>query len=139
MAPIIINFTFSLSLISQFYTILPYEANTALELLHPHDFLQFDLYPNLYFGIKSVLILLILPVLNFIIVPSFPKLTIRARIGIGLLLYLIGDLAVVLIHSVPLATNGLASTVSDDQLWCLLIPMVFFALAESLSFVSGLF
>ena len=75
---------------------------------------------------------------NFLVIPCFPKLTIRARIGIGLLLYLVGNIAVVAIHAVPLATSGEHSTVSDAQLGSLLIPMVVFALAEILTTVSGL-
>ena len=76
--------------------------------------------------------------MNFLVIPCFPKLTIRARIGIGLVLYCIGSLMVVAIHAVPLASYT-ESSVSDAQLGCLLIPMVAFALAEILTVVSGLF
>ena len=64
-------------------------------------------------------------------------MTIRTRIAIGLVLYSIGSAVVVTIHAVPLAYDK-QSTVSNTQIICLIIPMVFFALAEVLTIVSGL-
>ena len=121
----------------QFNIVLSRETNRTLTAFYPHKFLQIDLYPSIYFGANSLLVLVILPVVNFLVIPGLPKLTIRARIGIGLVLYCIGNIAVVTIHAVPLASN-LHSRVSNVQLFCLLIPVSIFALAEVLSIVSGL-
>ena len=75
--------------------------------------------------------------MNFLAIPCFPKLTIRARIGIGLVLYCIGSVVVVIIHAVPLAISSNNGLVSNAQLAFLLIPMLIFALGEVLSAVSG--
>jgi dipeptide/tripeptide permease len=102
--------------------------------------LEIDLYPNLYWGVNVAAILFILPVVNFLVIPSFPKLTIRARIGIGLVLYCIAGLCVVVIHAVPLAQHATHQTseVSGIQLAFLLVPVLIIALAEVLTIVSVL-
>ena len=85
---------------------------------------------------NSIAILLFLPLVNFILIPCFPKLSIRARIGIGIALYCIGSVAVVIIHAVPLA-SGKDGTISNVQLGCVFIPTVIFGMAEGMTLVSG--
>ncbi|CAI8024642.1 Protein NRT1/ PTR FAMILY 5.8 [Geodia barretti] len=109
----------------------------ALEYWHPNQKLNIDMYPSVYWGVNSITILLFLPVVNFLVIPSFPKLTIRARIGIGLVLYCIGSVVVLIIHAVPLA-NHKQGTISNVQLGCIFIPIVIFAMAEVTTLVSVL-
>ena len=119
----------------QFDVLISRETNQTLVKLNPSKYLKADLYPNLYWGVNSPLVLIVLPVVNFLVIPCFPKLTIRARIGIGLLLYLVGNIAMVVIHAAPLATHA---TVTGVQLGCMLIPVTIFAIAEVLTVVSGI-
>ena len=90
----------------------------------------------MYWGVNNILVILILPVVNFIVIPCFPKLTIRARMGIGLALYCTGSLTVVATHAVPFLQNR--DKVSGHELGWLAIPMLIFALAEVLTTVSGI-
>ncbi|CAI8051370.1 Solute carrier family 15 member 4, partial [Geodia barretti] len=123
-----------------FDVLLSQEANQTLTQLYNSSSLEIDLYPNTYWGVNVTAILFILPVVNFLVIPSLPKLTIRARIGIGLVLYCIAGLCVVVIHAVPLAqhTTHQRSEVSGIQLAFLLIPVLIIALAEVLTTVSVL-
>lgn len=120
----------------QFNEILSYEANKTLAEYYPNTFLEVNFYPNIYFALNALLILFCLPIINYVIIPCFPKLTIRARIGIGLTLYCIGNIALIAIHIAGLVHNHWKQ-VSKVQLFCLLLPTIIFAVAESLTSVSS--
>ena len=93
-----------------------------------------NFYPFVYYAVNSVFVLLSLPVINFCLIPFFPKLTIRLRIGMGLAFYFTGNVSVVVIHSAGL---GYSDDITKVQLWCLLLPVVVFAVAEVLTIVSS--
>ena len=120
----------------QFYILISQEASLKLPKLHRSVYLEINLYNNACWAVNIFAILLALPVVNFLVIPSFSKLTIRARIGIGLVLYCIGSVAVVLIHAVPLSSSP-QSEVSGVQLAFLIVPVLIFAVAEVLTSVSG--
>ena len=120
----------------QFYILISQEASLTLNKMHHSVYLEINLYNNACWAVNIFAILLALPVVNFLVIPSFPKLTIRARIGIGLVLYCIGSVAVVLIHAVPLSGSP-QSEVSGVQLAFLIVPVLIFAVAEVLTSVSG--
>ena len=120
----------------QFNEILSFEANRTLAEYYPNAFLEDNFYPNINFAVNALFILLSLPVINYVIIPCFPKLTIRARIGVGLTLYCIGNIAVVAIHAAALVHNHWRQ-VSEIQLFCLLLPTIIFAVAESLTIVAS--
>ena len=120
----------------QFNEILSFEANKTLAIYYPNAFLKVNFYPNIYYAVSVLLVLLSLPIINYVIIPCFPKLTIRARIGVGLTLYCIGNIAVVAIHTAALVHNHWRQ-VSKIQLFCLLLPMIIFAVAESLTVVAS--
>ena len=119
----------------QFDTLISHETTLALELWYHSD--QNVIYPNIYFAVNNITIILTIPLVNFLFIPCFPKLTIRARIGIGLVIYCIGSVVLVIIHAVPLASEGQHSIVSRAQLACLLIPTSIIALAEVFTVISG--
>ena len=98
-------------------------------------FFVVNFYPFILYVINSFIILLSLPVINFCVIPIFPKLTIRARIGVGVALYCIGNITVVIIHAAALTTGE--ENVKKPQLWCLLVPIAILAVAEVFTMVSG--
>lgn len=115
---------------------LTYEANSSLVQNYPRSFLVVNnLHSNLYPTLNILFVFLSLPIVNFFLVPYFPKITIRARIGAGLVLYCIGCVIVVVIHAVPCGRkwNGL---VTMTELYALLIPTAIFGFAEVLTNVS---
>ena len=109
----------------------------ALEHWYPSHQLNVDVYPNIYWAVNTITIILTVPLVNFLFIPCFPKLTIRARIGIGLVLYCIGSVVLMIIHGIPLASEDQHSIVSRAQLVCLLIPASIVALAEVFTVISG--
>ena len=120
----------------QFNEIISFETNKTLAIYYPNEFLEDNFYPNINFAVNALFVLLSLPIINYVIIPCFPKLTIRARIGVGLTLYCIGNIAVVAIHTAALVHNHWRQ-VSKIQLFCLLLPMIIFAVAEALMSVSS--
>ena len=105
--------------------------------MYKASYLENDLFPNLYWGVNITAILFILPAVNFLVIPCCPKLTIRSRIGIGLVLYCIAGVSLLIIHAVPLVHGSGNSKVSATQLAFILIPALIIALAEVLTTVSG--
>ena len=103
-----------------------------MDLHYSNHALSTDLYPNIYYAINSLCVMLALPIMNFIVIPFAPKLTIRARIGIGMVLYLIGSIVAVIIHSVHLGE------ITKYQALCLLLTVAIYAVAEVLTVVSGM-
>ena len=113
-----------------------YEITQTMIRIYPNNYFETELYPNIFFGVNGVFVLLALPIMNFIVIPFAPKLTIRARIGIGLVLYLIGSIVAVIIHSSDLVNNA-HGHITVAELGCLLLPIAIFAVAEVLTIVSG--
>ena len=113
------------------------EIKKTMKHFYPNEFLELDFYPNIFFGVNAIFVLLSLPIVNFIVIPCAPKLTIRARIAIGMVLYLAGDIAAIIIHSADLVHNP-HGNVTRTQLICLLVPIAIFAIAEALTIVSGI-
>ena len=112
---------------------LTYETNSSLAEYYPNHFLEINnIYTNLYPTLNIVFVLLSLPIVNYCLIPCFPKITIRARIGAGLVIYCIGNVVVVTIHAVQ-NWNG---SVTKNQLFSLLLPMAIFGFAEVLTNVS---
>ena len=103
--------------------------------LYRREFLIVNFYPFILYVINSFVVLLSLPVINFCVIPIFPKLTIRARIGVGVALYCIGNITVVIIHAAALTTGE--ENVKKVEFWCLLLPTAVFAVAEVLTVVSS--
>ena len=123
-------------LVLQFTLMLTYETNRSLAEYYPNRFLEVNnFYSNLYLTLNIVFVLLSLPVVNYWLIPCFPKITIRARIGAGLVLYCIGNVAVVTIHATACGQdwNG---HITKTQLFSLLLPMAIFGFAEALTIVS---
>lgn len=109
------------------------EANSSLPKYLPNSFLVTNhLYSNLYPTLNIIFVFLSLPIVNFFLIPYFPKITIRARIGAGLVLYCIGNVIVVIIHAVK-NWNG---QVTESQFYSLLLPTAIFGFAEVLTNVS---
>ena len=116
---------------------IPYEINVATKYYFHGRTLENDVYPNIFTGINVIVVLLTLPVINFIVIPCAPKLTIRSRIAIGLILYLIGNVTTVIIHSAALVHKP-QGYITVPQLGCLLAPVAIFAVAEVFTVVSGI-
>ena len=119
----------------QFYTFTTYEVNITLTEEHPHGKILMDcVYPNAFTTLNSLFVLLSIPGINFCVIPCFPKLTIRVRIGIGLLLYCVGMVIIISIHA--FSPNSYRQ-VRHSEIWCLLLPIIIFSVAETLTVVSG--
>ena len=124
-------------LVLQFDLMLTYETNSSLAEYYPNPFLENNnLYPNVYRTLNVVVVLLSLPIVNYCLIPCFPKITIRARIGAGLVIYCIGNIAVVIIHAVACGQdwNG---AVTKNQLFYLSLPVAIFGFAEVITNVSS--
>ena len=113
---------------------LAYETNNSLAEYYPNRF--FNLYSNVYHTVHVVFVLLCLPIVNYCLIPCFPKITIRARIGAGLVIYCVGNVVVVIIHVVTCGQdwNG---AITKNQLFSLLLPVAIFGFAEALTGVSS--
>ena len=112
------------------------ETNSSLVEYYPNSFLENNnLYSNVYRTLNVLFVLLSLPIVNYCLIPCFPKITIRARIGAGLVIYCIGNVVVVIIHVVACGQdwNG---AITKNQLFYLLLPMAIFGFAEVLTNVS---
>ena len=110
--------------------------NSLLAEYYPNHFLEVNnFYSNLYPTLGIAFVLLSLPIVNYCLIPCFPRITIRARIGVGLVLYCIGNVAVVIIH----ASEDWNGHITKTQLFFLLLPMAIFGFAEVLTIVSGQF
>ena len=98
---------------------------------------EFDLFlffPYMFVLWNGVIIMLILPVLNFIIVPCLPSSTIRERMGFGCAL-------IALSAGISAYLEWLVFPDVSPQhkfLW-LILPTVFVSVGEALLFVAGLF
>ena len=123
-------------LVSQFTLMLTYETNSSLTEYYPNRFLEINnIYSNLYPTLNIVFVLLSLPIVNYCLISCFPKITIRARIGAGLVIYCIGNVVVVIIHVVSCGQNW-NGAVTKTQLFSLLLPMAILGFAEVLTNVS---
>ena len=132
-----VSHTWVLPIQFDFDTVISHETTLALDYWYPSYELNTDIYPNIYWAVNTITIILTIPVVNFLFIPCFPKLTIRARIGIGLVLYTVASVVLMIIHGIPLASEGQHSIVSRAQLVCLLIPASIVALAEVFTVISG--
>ena len=124
-------------LVLQFELMLTYETNSSLIEYYPNHFLENNnLYSNVYSILNVLFVSLSLPIVNYCFIPCFPKITIRARIGAGLVVYCIGSVVLIIIHVVACGQdwNG---AITKTQLFYLSLPIAIFGFAEALTDVSS--
>ena len=123
----------------QFTIMFSYETNNTLAILFPanmHPFLATDFFPNAYMMVNAGLVLLSIPIINYCLVPCLPKLTIRARLGMGLALYCVGSVTIIVIHAVNVR-DEFNTTAVKVQFYFLILPIAIYSFAESLTIVSS--
>ena len=114
-----------------------YETNNTLAILFPanmHPFLATDFFPNAFMMVNAGLVLLSIPIINYCLVPCLPKLTIRARLGMGLALYCVGSVTIIVIHAVNVRDNV---NITAVQFYFLILPTAIYSFAESLTIVAS--
>ena len=114
-----------------------YETNNTLAILFPanmHPFLTTDFFPNAFMMVNAGLVLLSIPIINYCLVPCLPKLTIRARLGMGLALYCVGSVTIIVIHAVNVRDNV---NITAVQFYFLILPTAIYSFAESLTIVAS--
>ena len=89
--------------------------------------------PTVYTIIDDLIVLLFLPVLNHLIIPSFPLMSIKGRLGFGAF---VNFVAVGAAACLQWSAQGL-STNSEHKLVWYLVPVSLLALAELFVFVTG--
>ena len=121
----------------QFTVMLSHETNGTLAILFPADpFLVTDFFPNAFMMVNAGLVLLSIPIINYCLVPCLPKLTIRARLGMGLALYCVGSVTIIVIHAVNVR-DEFNTTAVKVQLYFFILPTAIYSFAESLTIVSS--
>lgn len=79
---------------------------------------------------EACAVLLFLPLANYCMVPCFPKVTLRVRIGIGLLLYCMS-------YGVAMAVEAVGKSGSQTELCLMGMAIIIYAIAEVFTIVSG--
>ena len=87
-------------------------------------------FSNAFYSLNCLIGLLFVPLVNHIFIPCVPSLTIRARMGIGMVINILAVGVAAAIESV----GGVAPL--HRALW-LVLPTILFTLPEVLTFISG--
>ena len=87
--------------------------------------------PSFYNLLESGLVLMFIPVLNHLLLPCIPTASMKRRIGVGALFFLLSA-------ALGFLVNIKMNSISDSlQLFWLSTPIILFAIADTLLFVSG--
>ena len=107
--------------------------NKTLSLSTDISNLQMAIFPNVYMYVNAVTITLFLPLVNHILVPCIPSMTIREKIGIGMAITIVGV-------SVSAYLEWTVHDLNIKPLYSallLMIPTILLAIQEVFSAVSG--
>lgn len=110
----------------QVYSMLAYQVGTVYKV-------QLSLLPNVFTLWNVTTILLVLPILNFVIIPCTPSSTMRERIGFGVAFITLSSVV-----AAYLEWCVLPNVSSQHQFLWLLLPTVCVSVGEVLLFVPGL-
>ena len=102
-------------------------TNTTLAIVPGNPYFA----SNIIWVINCGIIIIILPVINHLVLPFWPNVSIKSKLGVGILL-----------NVLSLAFGGYIiwwqKPLTSEQLFCwLILPALLISIAEALVFVSG--
>ena len=106
--------------------------NTTLTaVVHPHSQVSQAFTPNIYAFLNTLSLMVFLPLVNHLLVPCVPSLTIRGKIAIGFVITIL-SLSLILVLEFTLSKQSAL----QRFLWYA-VPSILLTLPEVLVLVSG--
>ena len=117
----------------QGYAMLSYRLNETLSMSIDNPNMQTILFPNVYSLLNTMTIILALPLVNHILVPCVPSMTMRERMGIGM------AISTVALGCAAYLEWAVADATPLHQALWFILPSIILSVQETLTIVPGIY